>query len=179
MVMTSSPLPCCNVGAVVSVTTMVSRTTAKKSRSSGPLTVTLPKRSTANKFLNDALSVTSLPFLLTAVIGSSASNANASFDSISGSWACSCRIRVPILASSRTSARCVAGMKYGSLSLLFIMFTEKVVVADRLGMPVIQRKVDQISIASPFSSHFTQIGCNQFDSIIVPFIEVQFTCNRH
>lgn len=137
IVMTKSPLPCCSVGAVVSVTTMVSRTTAKKSRSSGPLTVTLPNRSTANRCLNDALSVTSLPFLLTAVIGSSASNANASLDTMSGSCACNCKIRVPISASSRTSARCVAGMKYGSLSLLFMMSTESVVVADRLGMPAI------------------------------------------
>lgn len=183
MVMTSSPLPCCSVGAVVSVTTMVSRTTAKKSRSNGPLTVTLPKRSTANRFLNAALSVTSLPFLLTAVIGSNASNANASLDSMSGSWACNWKILVPTRASSRTSARWVAGMKYGSLSLLFIMLTESVVVAERLGMPAIQT----ISIENwtdgcgifVFVFHFTQIGCNQFDSIIVPFIEIQFTGNRH
>lgn len=121
MVITRMPLPCCNVGAVVSVTKTGKRTTAKKSRSNRPFTVTFPYRSTANKFRNELVSFTSLPFLFTAVIGSVTSNINTSCDMTSGSCACNWCILVPILASSRTSARCVAGIKYGSLSLLLIM----------------------------------------------------------
>lgn len=44
-------------------------------------------------------------------------------------------IIVPITASSLTSARCVDGVKNGSLSLLFVTLTVSVVVPDKLGVP--------------------------------------------
>lgn len=91
--------------------------------------------------LKDLLSLTRWPFLSIAVIGSEMAKFKASRFVLSGSVAFNVVKTVPIGVSSVTSARCVSGVKYGALSLLFSTSIISVVVPVRLGVPEIKKQV--------------------------------------
>lgn len=107
--------------------------------------------------------MTRWPFLSIAVIGSEMAKFKASRFVLSGSVAFNVVKTVPIGVSSVTSARCVSGVKYGALSLLFSTSIISVVVPVRLGVPGMkpegrrnEREVNNLDIklqSKKFSEH--------------------------
>lgn len=116
------------------------------------------KTKNISRTLKDLLSLTRWPFLSIAVIGSEMAKFKASRFVLSGSVAFNVVKTVPIGVSSVTSARCVSGVKYGALSLLFSTSIISVVVPVRLGVPEMKyesRRNEREFNCNNFSDKFT------------------------